>query len=92
MKAFAARLLGISRSLLEFYLPILRRILATGFAALLPLALEIVRNLAATDKTGAEKRTQAIDALRVAAVERGLEASENLLRYTIEAAVQKLKS
>ncbi len=92
MSALLARMLGISRALLEFYLPILRRILATGFAALLPLALEIVRNLATTDKTGAEKRTQALDALRVAAVERGLEASENLLRYTIEAAVQKLKS
>jgi len=92
VSALLARVLGVSRALLEFYLPVLRRILATGFAALLPIALEIVRNLAATDKSGAEKRTQAIDALRVAAIERGLEASENLLRYTVESAVQRLKS
>jgi len=92
VSALLARVLGVSRALLEFYLPVLRRILATGFAALLPMALEIVRNLATTDKTGAEKRTQAIDALRVAAIERGLEASENLLRYTVESAVQRLKS
>jgi hypothetical protein len=91
MKKLFAKLLGISSSLFNFYLPIFRELVATGLAALLPIALEVVTALAKTDKTGAEKRSEALNTLRDAAIQRGINASESLLRYTVEAAVQKLK-
>ena len=91
MKNFFAKIMGISSSLLNFYLPIFRELLATGIASLLPIALEVVAALAKTDKTGAEKRAEAINALKDAAIARGINASESLLRYTVESAVQKLK-
>lgn len=91
MKNLFAKFMGITGSLLNFYLPIFRELLATGLASLLPIALEVVAALAKTDKTGAEKRAEAINALKDAAIARGINASESLLRYTVESAVQKLK-
>ena len=91
MKNLFAKLMGISSSLFNFYLPILRELVTSGIAALLPIALEVVSNLAKTDKSGAEKRSEAINTLREAAIARGINASESLLRYTVESAVQKLK-
>lgn len=91
MKNFLAKLMGITSSLFNFYLPILQELVSTGLAALLPIALEVVTSLAATDKSGAEKRAEALNTLREEATKRGISASESLLRYTVEAAVQKLK-
>jgi hypothetical protein len=91
MKNLFARLLGISSSLLNFYLPIFRELLASGLAALLPIALDIVREVGASDKSSSEKRNFALGRLRDAAIQRGITASESLLRYTVESAVQKLK-
>ena len=91
MKNLFAKFMGITGSLLNFYLPIFRELLATGLASLLPIALEVVAALAKTDKTGAEKRAEAINTLKDAAIARGINASESLLRYTVESAVQKLK-
>jgi hypothetical protein len=91
MKNLFAKLMGITSSLFNFYLPILRELVSTGLAALLPIALEVVTSLATTDKSGAEKRAEALNTLREEATKRGISASESLLRYTVEAAVQKLK-
>jgi hypothetical protein len=91
MKNLLAKFMGITGSLLNFYLPVLRELLATGLASLLPIALEVVAALAKTNKSGAEKRSEAINALRDAAIARGINASESLIRYTVESAVQKLK-
>lgn len=91
MKTLLAKLAGISSALLNFYLPILRQLLASGVAALLPYALEIVRSLASVDKTGAQKREAAIKKLTMAASELGINATESLIRLTVESAVQKLK-
>jgi hypothetical protein len=91
MKKLFAKLMGISSSLLSFYLPIFRELLASGLAALLPIALDIVREVAASDKSSAEKRDFALGRLRSEAEQLGINASESLLRYTIESAVQKLK-
>lgn len=91
MKALIAKLTGISTALLNFYLPILKQLLASGIAALLPYALEIVRSLAEVDKTGAQKREAAVKKLSMAASELGINATESLIRLTIESAVQKLK-
>lgn len=91
MKTILAKLTGLTTSLLNFYLPILRQLLASGMAALLPIALEIVRSLADTDKTGAQKREAAVKKLSSATQELGIVATESLIRLTIESAVQKLK-
>lgn len=91
MKNLLAKFMGISSSLLNFYLPVFKELLSTGLAALLPIALEVVSALAKTDKTGAEKRSEAINALKDAAIKRGINASESLIRYTVESAVQRLK-
>jgi hypothetical protein len=91
MKTILAKLVGISTSLLNFYLPILKQLFTTGMAALLPIALEIVRSLADTDKTGSQKREAAVRKLTSAASELGIAASESLVRLTIESAVQSLK-
>jgi hypothetical protein len=91
MKTLLAKLLGLSKSLLEFYAPILRELTASGVAALLPIALEIVRSLADKKSTGARKREAAVDQLRDSATVLGIRASESLLRLTIESAVSRLK-
>lgn len=91
MKSFLAKLAGIPALIWNFYAPILKQLIADGVASLLPLALDIVRDLADTDKTGSQKREAAVKALTKAAVRNGIDASESLIRFTIESAVQKLK-
>jgi hypothetical protein len=91
MKTILAKLTGISTTLLDFYLPILKQLFASGVALLLPYALEIVRSLADSNKTGAQKRDAAVKKLTMAASELGINATENLIRLTVESAVQKLK-
>lgn len=91
MKTLIAKLMGLTAQVWDFFLPLLRELLVTGISALLPLALEIVRSLAQTDKTSGEKRNEAIRALKAAAVEQGISASESLIRFAVESAVQKMK-
>ena len=91
MKTILAKLVGISTSLLNFYLPILKQLFTTGMAALLPIALDIVRSLADADKTGSQKREAAVRKLTSVASELGIAATESLVRLTIESAVQSLK-
>jgi hypothetical protein len=91
VKTFLAKLMGIGASVWNFYLPILRNLFVTGSSALLPLALDIVRELAATTKSSAEKRDTAIARLKTEATAYGISATESLLRFTVESAVQKIR-
>lgn len=92
MKSFLAKLAGIPSLIWNFYAPILKQIIADGASALLPLALDIVRELADTSKTGSQKREAAVKKLTSAAVRNGIDASESLIRFTVESAVQRIKS
>lgn len=92
MKSLLAKLAGIPSLIWNFYAPILKQIIADGASALLPLALDIVRELADTSKTGSQKREAAVKKLTQAATRNGVYASESLIRFTIESAVQKLKN
>lgn len=92
MKSFLAKLAGIPSIVWSFYAPILKQLLIEGAASLLPLALEIVEALADSKKTGAQKRELAVKKLTQVAVRNGIDASESLIRFTVESAVQKLKS
>ena len=78
--------------LLAFYLPILKQLAASGMAALLPVALEIVRSLVDAKIPSNEKFNLAVNRLKESAIQNGIEASESLIRYTVESAVQKLKA
>jgi len=91
MKSFLATLLGIPSKIWTFYAPILRELFADAAASLLPLALDIVRELADTRKTGSQKREAAVKKLTSAALRNGVDASESLIRFTIESAVQRVK-
>ena len=91
MKSFFAKIWGIALSVFNFYLPILKELSSAAVAALLPIALEIVQSLADTKKTGAEKREAAVKKLTAEAKKQGYSASESLIRFTVESAVQKYK-
>jgi len=91
MKNLLAKLLGVPAFIWNFYGPLLRQLVVSGTSALLPIALEIVRSLAQTDKSGTQKRAEAIEALREAALAQGIKATESVIRFTVESAVQRIK-
>lgn len=91
MKSFLATILGIPAKIWAFYGPILRELFVDAAASLLPLALDIVRELADSSKTGSQKREAAVKKLTSAALRNGIDASESLIRFTIESAVQRVK-
>jgi len=91
MKSFFATLLGIPSKIWSFYAPILKELFVDAASSLLPLALDIVRELADTSKTGSQKRETAVKKLTSAAIRNGIDASESLIRFTIESAVQRVK-
>ena len=83
--------MGIGSAVWNFYGPILRQLFVSGTSALLPLALDIVRELAATDRSSAEKRDTAIARLKTEATAVGINTTESLIRFTIESAVQRIR-
>jgi len=86
-----AWLTGASRTVLAFILPILADSTARLLTALLPIALEVVASLADSDKSGEEKRAEAVDRIRAAAISAGIQASASAVNLALELAVAKLK-
>ena len=91
MKSLIAKFLGITNSIWNFYGPLLRQMVISGTGALLPIALDIVRSLADSNRTGGQKREEAVKTLKVRAVAEGISATESLIRWTIESAVQRIR-
>jgi hypothetical protein len=91
MKTFLAKILGVSASVWNFYAPLLKALFVTGASALLPIALDVVRNLAQTDMSGSAKREEAVGILKQAAVRQGLSVTESIIRFTVESAVQRMR-
>ena len=91
MKSFFAKLAGVPAKIWNFYAPILKELLTSSASALLPIALEIVEDLAYSSKTGTQKREAAVKKLTTEAKRMGYSASESLIRFTIESAVQRYK-
>ena len=83
--------MGVGSAVWNFYSPILRQLFASGTSALLPLALDIVRELAASDKSSAVKRDFAIARLKTESKAMGVNATESLIRFSIESAVQRIR-
>ena len=91
MKSLVAKVLGITSLIWNFYGPLLRQLVVSGTGALLPIALDIVRSLADSDRTGGQKREEAVKALKSRAVAEGISATESIIRWTIESAVQRMR-
>ena len=91
MKSLVAKILGITSSIWSFYGPLLRQLVISGTGVLLPIALDIVRSLADSGQSGAEKREEAVKVLKAAAINQGVSATESLIRWTIESAVQRMR-
>lgn len=91
MKSFFTYLFGVPAKIWNFYAPILRELFVDAASNLLPLALDIVRELADSTKTGSQKREAAVKKLTSAALRNGIDVSESLIRFTIESAVQRAK-
>lgn len=91
MKSLVAKILGITSSIWNFYAPLLRQLVVSGTGVLLPIAMDIVRSLADSDRTGGQKREEAVKALKSRALAEGISATESLIRWTIESAVQRLR-
>ena len=97
MKAFLAKLLasvlGVSKSLAAFFIPILTGAVATSLETLLPAALTIVAELALNNQLGnAEKRAAALTSLEKVAVDSGIKCGVSVLNTAIEVALQNLKA
>ena len=92
MKTLLAKLLGISTALLNFFLPIFKAAVAGSLERLLPLALDIVSQLATGDLSGADKRNAALALLEKAAISQGIQASASILNLAVESAVANLKA
>ena len=92
MKTLLAKLLGISRSLLDFFLPIFQTIIAGSLERLLPIALGIVSELATSELSGSDKKAVAVDRLKKAAMQEGVTVSASALNLIVESAVANLKA
>lgn len=92
MKTILAKLLGISRSLLDFFLPIFKAALAGSLERLLPIALGIVAELADSSLSSSDKKFVATERLKQVAVKEGITVSASILNLAVEAAVANLKS
>ena len=92
MKNLLAKLLGISTALLTWFLPLFRAAVASGLEKLLPIALDIVTQLATGQLSGPEKQKAAVASLEKAAIAAGITASTSLCNFAVESAVQQLKA
>ena len=93
MKSIIAKMLGVSRGLLEWLLVILADQAGRSLEKLLPVALGIVTELATSGGMGnAEKRAAAISRLGQAARDEGISAGASVLNLAVEMAVAKMKA
>lgn len=92
MKTILAKLLGISTALLNFFLPIFKAAIAGSLERLLPIALEIVTELATGSLPSSDKKFVAVERLKQAAIREGITASASILNLAVEAAVSNLKA
>ena len=87
-----AKLTGAYRQLLYLILPLLRDSAAQLLASLAPLALEVVRSLAESPHSGAQKREAALAEIQRRAVAEGIKASTSAVNLAIELAVANLRT
>jgi hypothetical protein len=93
IKKILGWLTGTSKTVLEFISPILQRSVSDILSKILPIALEVVKSLAADDaKTGAQKRNDAFKKIKSIAVQEGIDAGNQTINLAIELALSRLRS
>lgn len=93
MKTIISKILGVSKTFLDFIWPILTKQVGNSLATLLPIALVIVKELAANNNIGNfQKREEAFNKLTDAVKNEGINAGSSLINLAIEIAVTNLKS
>ena len=85
------RLLGLSKQFVQILVPILQESAGRALSQLAPIALDVVRSLAESPHSGAQKREAAVGKIQSIAVAEGIRASNSLVNLAIEIAVQSLK-
>lgn len=92
MNKFFSKVVGASKTVVSFILPLVTKQVGVSLAALLPVAYEIVKGLAKNNNlSNAEKRQEAFNQLADATKKQGLQAGDSLLNLAIEMAVNVLK-
>lgn len=92
MKTILSKILGVSKSFIDFVWPLLTKQVGSSLAVLLPIALGIVKELVNNnDISNSQKREEAFNKLSEAAKNEGLNAASSLLNLAVEMAVTNLK-
>lgn len=92
MKTLISKILGVSKSFIDFVWPLLTKQVGASLAALLPIALGIVKELASNKElSNSQKREEAFNKLADAAKAEGLSAASSLLNLAVEMAVTNFK-
>jgi hypothetical protein len=92
MKTIISKILGVSKSFIDFVWPLLTKQVGASLAVLLPIAISIVKELANNkDISNSQKREEAFNKLADAAKAEGLSAASSLLNLAVEMAVTNLK-
>ena len=92
MKAIVSKILGVSKSFIDFIWPLVTKQVAVSLATLLPIAYQIVKELAKNNNlSNSEKRQEAFNQLVNETKKQGLQAGDSLLNLAIEMAVNVLK-
>lgn len=92
MKAIVSKILGVSKSFVDFIWPLVTKQVAVSLATLLPIAYQIVKELAKSNNlNNSQKREEAFKQLVKETKKQGLEAGDSLLNLAIEMAVNVLK-
>lgn len=92
MKTLFAKMLGISKQLLEWLLAILSSQAAKSLTVLLPIALAIVTELAMSGLSNKEKQQEAVKKLVEAATREGISAGLSIINLAVEMAVAQMKA
>ncbi len=93
MKTLISKILGVPKTLWAFVWPLVTKQVGLSLTTLLPIALQIVKDLAQENNiANSEKRQQAFEKLSDAAKNEGMNAGSSLLNLAIEMAVMNLKA
>ena len=92
MKTIVSKILGVSKSFIDFVWPLITKQVGTSLAVLLPIAFSIVKELASNNElNNSQKRKEAFKRLSDATKTEGMTAASSLLNLAIEMAVTNLK-
>lgn len=92
MNKFFTKVVGASKTVLNFILPLVTKQVGVSLAALLPIAYEIVKGLSKNNNfSNSEKRQEAFNQIADATKKEGLNAGDSLINLAIEMAVNVLK-